>query len=218
MAAHAERPGSHVEQLRADIDDRRPNSDLTVAYRRFLAINAQFKELCGAWQLFNGKPNDHSSAEIRRRGHREPVAPPHSGRAGDPAFGATFERMDGYGPRLESVLIRILDGESNMFTGVMCGSYHDVWMELHEDLILTQGLDRDLGGQLLMARFGRVLTAMVTPFDADGELNVDAAVRLAQWLVEQGNEGLVVCGTTGESADAVDRREADAVRDGGGRR
>jgi 4-hydroxy-tetrahydrodipicolinate synthase len=50
-----------------------------------------------------------------------------------------------------------------------------------------------------MARFGRVLTAMVTPFDANGDLNVDAAVRLARWLVEQGNEGLVVCGTTGES-------------------
>ena len=50
-----------------------------------------------------------------------------------------------------------------------------------------------------MARFGRVLTAMVTPFDEDGELNVDGAVRLARWLVEQGNEGLVVCGTTGES-------------------
>jgi len=50
-----------------------------------------------------------------------------------------------------------------------------------------------------MARFGRVLTAMVTPFDADGELDVDAAVALAQWLVEQGNEGLVVAGTTGES-------------------
>lgn len=51
-----------------------------------------------------------------------------------------------------------------------------------------------------MARFGRVLTAMVTPFDDEGELNVDAAVALAKWLVEQGNEGLVVCGTTGESA------------------
>lgn len=51
-----------------------------------------------------------------------------------------------------------------------------------------------------MARFGRVLTAMVTPFDDDGELDVDAAVALARWLVEQGNEGLVVCGTTGESA------------------
>ena len=51
-----------------------------------------------------------------------------------------------------------------------------------------------------MARFGRVLTAMVTPFDEHGELAVDAAVDLARWLVEQGNEGLVVSGTTGESA------------------
>ncbi len=50
-----------------------------------------------------------------------------------------------------------------------------------------------------MPRFGRILTAMVTPFDDAGELNVDAAVKLARWLVEQGNEGLVVCGTTGES-------------------
>ncbi len=50
-----------------------------------------------------------------------------------------------------------------------------------------------------MARFGRVLTAMVTPFDEHGEVAVDAAVGLARWLVEQGNEGLVVCGTTGES-------------------
>ncbi|MEO1056152.1 MAG: 4-hydroxy-tetrahydrodipicolinate synthase [Actinomycetota bacterium] len=51
-----------------------------------------------------------------------------------------------------------------------------------------------------MARFGRVLTAMVTPFDEHGELAVDQAVQLARWLVEQGNEGLVVSGTTGESA------------------
>lgn len=50
-----------------------------------------------------------------------------------------------------------------------------------------------------MARFGRVLTAMVTPFDAAGELDLGAAAALARWLVEQGNEGLVVAGTTGES-------------------
>ncbi len=50
-----------------------------------------------------------------------------------------------------------------------------------------------------MARFGRILTAMVTPFDDEGELDLDAAVALAKWLVEQGNEGLVVAGTTGES-------------------
>ncbi|MEO1060022.1 MAG: 4-hydroxy-tetrahydrodipicolinate synthase [Actinomycetota bacterium] len=50
-----------------------------------------------------------------------------------------------------------------------------------------------------MARFGRVLTAMVSPFDERGELDLDAAVSLARWLVDQGNEGLVVTGTTGES-------------------
>ena len=50
-----------------------------------------------------------------------------------------------------------------------------------------------------MARFGRVLTAMVSPFDADGALDIDAAVALATWLVDQGNEGLIVAGTTGES-------------------
>ena len=48
----------------------------------------------------------------------------------------------------------------------------------------------------LMARFGRALTAMVTPFDAHGQLDVDAAVTLAKWLVEQENEGLGVSGTT----------------------
>src|SRR4051812_47230372 len=50
-----------------------------------------------------------------------------------------------------------------------------------------------------MARFGSVLTAMVTPFDQDGELDFDVAARLARWLVAQGNQGLVVAGTTGES-------------------
>jgi len=50
-----------------------------------------------------------------------------------------------------------------------------------------------------MARFGRVLTAMVTPFDTAGEVDLDAAAALARWLVDQGNDGLVVAGTTGES-------------------
>jgi len=50
-----------------------------------------------------------------------------------------------------------------------------------------------------MARFGRVLTAMVTPFADDLALDVDGAVQLARWLQEQGNEGLVLAGTTGES-------------------
>ena len=49
------------------------------------------------------------------------------------------------------------------------------------------------------APFGRVLTAMVTPFTVAGELDLDAAQKLANHLVDHGNDGLVVSGTTGES-------------------
>jgi 4-hydroxy-tetrahydrodipicolinate synthase len=55
-----------------------------------------------------------------------------------------------------------------------------------------------------MARFGRVLTAMVTPFDDDLALDVDGAVELARWLQSEGNEGLVLAGTTGESPTLSD--------------
>ena len=48
--------------------------------------------------------------------------------------------------------------------------------------------------------FGRVLTAMITPFDASGDVDYDEAARVAQWLAAHGSEGLVVTGTTGESA------------------
>ena len=55
-----------------------------------------------------------------------------------------------------------------------------------------------------MARFGRVVTAMVTPFHADGSLNLDGARRLAKWLQDNGNDGLVIAGTTGESPVLTD--------------
>ena len=56
-----------------------------------------------------------------------------------------------------------------------------------------------------MARFGRVLTAMITPFDESGALDLDEARRLARWLQDNGNDGLVVSGTTGESPVLTDR-------------
>ena len=60
------------------------------------------------------------------------------------------------------------------------------------------------------APFGRILTAMVTPFTADGHLDTDSAQRLAAHLVELGNDGLVLCGTTGESPTVTDQ-EADLL-------
>jgi len=53
-------------------------------------------------------------------------------------------------------------------------------------------------------RFGTVVTAMVTPMKADGAIDLDETKRLAQWLVEHGSGGLVVCGTTGEGPTLTD--------------
>lgn len=48
--------------------------------------------------------------------------------------------------------------------------------------------------------FGRLLTAMVTPFNADGSVNYEKAADLAEWLINNGSDGLVVAGSTGEAA------------------
>lgn len=50
-----------------------------------------------------------------------------------------------------------------------------------------------------MARFGQTLTAMVSPFAADESLDLEGAQKLAKWLVANGNDGLVIAGTTGEA-------------------
>ncbi|MDO5628583.1 MAG: 4-hydroxy-tetrahydrodipicolinate synthase [Mobilicoccus sp.] len=59
--------------------------------------------------------------------------------------------------------------------------------------------------------FGRVLTAMVTPMSEHGEVDLDAVARLAVHLVDQGNDGLVVNGTTGESSTTSDDEKSDIL-------
>lgn len=56
-------------------------------------------------------------------------------------------------------------------------------------------------------RFGAVVTAMVTPFDDAGALDVDGAVALARWLSAHGSDGLVLAGTTGESSVLSDEEK-----------
>jgi len=62
------------------------------------------------------------------------------------------------------------------------------------------------------APFGRVLTAMVTPFRPDGGLDLDGAQRLASHLVDEGNDGLVLNGTTGESPTTSDAEKEALLR------
>jgi 4-hydroxy-tetrahydrodipicolinate synthase len=61
-------------------------------------------------------------------------------------------------------------------------------------------------------RFGRVITAMVTPFDDAGRLDTQAAIDLARWLAAHGSDGLVLSGSTGESSVLTDEEKADLWR------
>jgi 4-hydroxy-tetrahydrodipicolinate synthase len=60
--------------------------------------------------------------------------------------------------------------------------------------------------------FGTLVTAMVTPFKDDRSLDLDRAQELARWLLEHGSDGLVVAGSTGESATLSDQEKAELWR------
>ena len=61
-------------------------------------------------------------------------------------------------------------------------------------------------------RFGPVVTAMVTPFDERGNLDLDGAAGLARWLADHGSDGLVVAGSTGEATALSDGEKRDLWR------
>ena len=68
------------------------------------------------------------------------------------------------------------------------------------------------GGFDVYTRLGTLLTAMVTPFAPDGSLDLPAAARLANHLVDGGCDGLVVSGTTGESPTTTDAEKLALLR------
>lgn len=137
---------THAERLADDAAAAGARDRLARHYAPFLSCNDEFKQICTDWQLRDGQPNDHTDADydrgvIARLDALHARAAPVVG-----AFGEVLIRLGPYSTRLDQVLRRVVDGETTKFTGVMCGSYHDVWMELHEDLILTQGIDRSAEG------------------------------------------------------------------------
>jgi hypothetical protein len=129
-------PGATDEQLAA----------VRAAYERFLELNVAFKELCISWQVRDGVPNDHTD-EAYDAGRVAALGGHHS--EADPvlaAFAGAIDRLGLYRVRLDEALQRVQAGERDAFTGVMKRSYHDVWMELHEDLLSILAIDRAAEG------------------------------------------------------------------------
>lgn len=113
------------------------------SYEAFLPVNGRFKDACTRWQTRGGEPNDHADpaydegvvAELGAI-HDDVVA------ALAPAAAASG-RFARYPSRFESALSRVRGGDVSAFARPMSHSYHDVWMELHEDMLLTLGRERD---------------------------------------------------------------------------
>jgi hypothetical protein len=137
---------AHADALEADASRPGFREGIAKDYHPFLEMNEAFKALCGDWQLKDGAPNDHTDAAYDAAVIARLVAIDDKAQPFTSALGEVAERFAPYAPRLTESLGKLHGGEVKMFTGVMCGSYHDVWMELHEDLILTQKIDRAAEG------------------------------------------------------------------------
>ena len=135
---------AHREALQEDVGSS--GESLAGGYEPFLALNDGFKELCGEWQLRDGQPNDHSDSSYDKSVVAKLSALHTKTQPIVVGFGEILIRMAQYSPRLAAACNKVEQGEQKMFTGVMCNSFHDIWMELHEDLILSQGIDRQAEG------------------------------------------------------------------------
>ncbi len=124
----------------------RRNADqaaIGAAYDRFRSVNADFKALVADWQLKDGEPNTHEDAEYdaavldRLADVHERVRPITA------AVADEIPRLAGYSEKLDAALTKVRSGETTWLTRPIIDSYHTVWFELHEELILAVGLTRE---------------------------------------------------------------------------
>lgn len=123
----------HLE-LRDDEVDEQSRAALAPAYEAFLSPNRSFKEVTTVWQL--EAAGDISAVLPRLEAVHAAVTDVLVTAAG------AVPRLSGYQPRLDRALASFRDGDGGALARPMSGSYHDVWMELHEDLLLTMGRER----------------------------------------------------------------------------
>jgi hypothetical protein len=130
----------HREILHHD-DLRARAGQMEAWYGRFESVNAELKETCTAWQLRQGlTPNDHTDQtyDCAVVGQLAVI----HGRAVCLLAELHSPRMDRYATRLGSALEAVQAGDRDRFTKPLNDSYHDTWMELHQDLLVSFDLRR----------------------------------------------------------------------------
>ena len=118
-------------------------SAITAAYDEFRLLNNDFKSLVTDWQLRDGAPNTHEdpsydAAVLARLDEVHRRVTPLVG-----SVAAQLPRLGAYSTKLAAALDRIHAGETFWLARPLIDSYHTVWFELHEELILAAGLTRE---------------------------------------------------------------------------
>lgn len=133
----------HARLLAAELETTGARAVVERAEQRFLELNEPFKEICSRWQLrADGTPNDHGDpaydrAVVDELGALHPRAVALTTDVAD-----ALPRFARYPRDLASAWTRVDGGETAAFATPLRASYHDVWMELHQDLMSTLGRER----------------------------------------------------------------------------
>ena len=131
----------HTEWAR--VQESETEAAMERAYQRFLTLNRELIRVCNDWQVRpGGTPNDHADATydwavIDRLSAIDDRVGPILRSASQQVV-----RFGAYRPRLRHARQRVNEGEHDWLTSPRIDSYHTIWMQLHEDLLLALGLDR----------------------------------------------------------------------------
>lgn len=127
----------------AEIESSGTKTLIQEQYESFRVLDPQLKEVCTDFQVRSDQTlNDHTDSDydaavIARLAEINQRVQPIIARLAD-----ALDRFGHYGGRLDNALSRVQGGDINWFTKPSMDSYHEVWFELHEDLLVTLGIDR----------------------------------------------------------------------------
>jgi hypothetical protein len=117
---------------------------ISAVYNDFRAVNAEFKALVTDWQVRDGQPNTHDDSDYdaavlaRLDDVHQRITPIVA------AAAAQLPRLTRYSTKLQTALANVHAGDTIWLSRPLIDSYHTVWFELHEELILAAGLIREI--------------------------------------------------------------------------
>lgn len=132
-----------ARRIARELDDSGHREAVQSSFDSFLVLNPEVLDVCTAWQLRTpgGTPNDHADGTYDARVLRRLHVLDRRAQALCDELTGSLARFEPYGNRLATALERAMAGDTGYVTDTT-GSYHTVWFQLHEDLLVTLGTSR----------------------------------------------------------------------------